>query len=264
MKRFFIYSTLIFIFLIVYQLFALYPVYFLGLEETYEDTNKNAKIEYVTNDNIKVIKIFKKQNINCPTIVFYHGNYELIDDYVGYFDRFTDSICSNVILVEYNSYGSSTGIPSASKTTEITKNILDEQKISKNQSLIIWGRSIGSAHAFNFAYKYPDIIDKLIITSGFQHPLNAITENKNVINILDHVMVYDYDANKKIDYISNKNPKIEALFIHGEKDAMFSYKLAEEMSQKFNKNGLKSNYIIHKGDHNSFYEDIEEMKNFIK
>ena len=106
-----------------------------------------------------------------PTILFFHGNGEIVTDY--------DDIASvynqkniNFIIADFRGYGFSNGEPSAINTQGDAHLIFDYivQYLEKNKyagPVFIMGRSLGSVSVLELAKRYPEDFSGLIIESGF-------------------------------------------------------------------------------------------------
>ena len=168
----------------------------------------------------------------------------------------------NILLIEYNGYGNSEGIPSLKNTNKNIISLLKKNNKKFNE-YIIWGRSIGSAHAYDFTMNYPEYSDKLIIQSGFTSPVNAITDNNSISYLLKKLMFFDYEAKPKIEkIIENKNLK-EFLIIHGVDDELFNIKYAKQKYEIFKENDIYAKKDFFKGDHNSFSFNEDILYSFL-
>lgn len=107
------------------------------------------------------------------TILFFHGNGEIVEDYddIGalYVERGI-----NFVAVDYRGYGHSTGRPTASTMLADSHVILDFVTDWLNRQehtgpLIVMGRSLGSASALELAYRHSDKIAGIILESAFAH-----------------------------------------------------------------------------------------------
>lgn len=112
---------------------------------------------------------------NAATILFFHGNGEIVSDY-DELGPFYNSIGINFIPVDYRGYGKSTGIPTVSNMMSDCHVILNYtvrlmEENSFTGPLILMGRSLGSASVLELAANYDDKIDALIIESGFAYAL---------------------------------------------------------------------------------------------
>lgn len=108
---------------------------------------------------------------SSPTILFFHGNGEIVADYdeIG---QLYNRMGINFFPVDYRGYGRSTGRPS------VTNMMRDAHLVFKYIShwrkengwegpFVVMGRSLGSASALELAAHYWSETDGLIIESGF-------------------------------------------------------------------------------------------------
>ncbi|MCP4114136.1 MAG: alpha/beta hydrolase [Desulfobacteraceae bacterium] len=108
---------------------------------------------------------------SAPTILFFHGNGEIVSDYDDLGGVY-NGMGINFIVVDYRGYGRSTGTPSVSAMMADCHPIFDTvQKhlddLGFTAPLTVMGRSLGSASALELAASKPDTIANLIIESGF-------------------------------------------------------------------------------------------------
>ena len=106
------------------------------------------------------------------TIVYFHGNGETVADYYPDFIALFQQMGMSVFLCEYRGYGGSTGIPQMAKMLEDTKAIFESINVPASD-LILFGRSVGSIYAIEFARRYPEICG-LVIESGIAVPLQRV------------------------------------------------------------------------------------------
>ena len=108
---------------------------------------------------------------NAPTILFFHGNGEIVSDY-DELAPFYNRNGINFLPVDYRGYGRSTGQPTVTTMMRDCHRIfhfVKENHASNGYTgpLIIMGRSLGSASALELAFHHSDQMDGLIIESGF-------------------------------------------------------------------------------------------------
>ena len=131
-------------------------------------------LEIPVDDNVTIGARFYSAEKAAPTILFFHGNGEIVSDYdeIGplYVKR-----RMNFLPVDYRGYGSSTGEPTVTfmmRDCHVLFGYLRhwlEQEEGYSGPLIVMGRSLGSASALELAVHYRDRISGLIIESGFAH-----------------------------------------------------------------------------------------------
>ncbi len=106
-----------------------------------------------------------------PNILFFHGNGEIAADYEEMGMLYTQ-MGINFLPVDYRGYGQSTGRPMVTAMMQDARPILDYVRAWLSDHgytgpLLVMGRSLGSAPALELACRCPDVIDGLIIESGF-------------------------------------------------------------------------------------------------
>jgi fermentation-respiration switch protein FrsA (DUF1100 family) len=109
----------------------------------------------------------------AATILFFHGNGEIVADYDDLGIVYTD-MGINFLPVDYRGYGRSTGRPTVTAVMRdchtvfaYVRNRLKEKGYTG--PIIVMGRSLGSAPALELVFHYRDEIDGLIIDSGFSY-----------------------------------------------------------------------------------------------
>ncbi len=110
---------------------------------------------------------------SAPTLLFFHGNGEIVADYEDLGPIYT-KLGFNFLPVDYRGYGRSTGTPTVSAMMADGHVILAFAgewlpKHGFTGSLVVMGRSLGSASALELAAGHPDQIHGLIIESGFAY-----------------------------------------------------------------------------------------------
>lgn len=108
----------------------------------------------------------------APTVVHFHGNGEVVSDYLGDFLHILESMGANVFIAEYRGYSMSDGSPQLGE-------MLDDVVAMVNaigepaEKLIFFGRSVGSIFALEAAHRFPTAAG-LILESGIADPLERI------------------------------------------------------------------------------------------
>jgi fermentation-respiration switch protein FrsA (DUF1100 family) len=108
-----------------------------------------------------------------PTLLFFHGNGEIVADYEDLGPLYT-KLGLNFFPVDYRGYGRSTGTPTVTAMMRDCHRILAFCQEWLNQRgfsgpLAVMGRSLGSASALELAALHPDRLDGLIVESGFAY-----------------------------------------------------------------------------------------------
>ena len=204
-----------------------------------------------TFDGEKVgIRLFLKDK-NLPTILFFHGNAELAqeyDDLAEFYNKFE----MNFIVADYRGYGLSSGSPNKENLHEDSKAIFKYAKeyLNKNNyddNLYIMGRSLGSCSAFEIIDTFSDSIKGCIIESGFvtEYPLlNLLQINPEEVdfNLSDGFMNLE----------KLKSYKGKLMVIHADLDEIIPFSQADIMTHEspsnhkelFKVNGAGHNNVI--------------------
>ncbi len=108
-----------------------------------------------------------------PNILFFHGNGEIVADY-DELGPIYNQMGINFLPVDYRGYGRSSGTPTVSAMMEDCHVIFEYvdnwlRGEGYTGSLIVMGRSLGSASALELADTHGEKIDGLIIESGFAY-----------------------------------------------------------------------------------------------
>lgn len=188
-----------------------------------------------------------------PTILFFHGNGEIVSDYDG-FARLYNAAGANLAVAEYRGYGNSSGTPTFTALLADAHVILDAVKkemASRKYSseLYIMGRSLGSVSALELAAARTGEIKGLIIESGFvcaSRIARRLGFSGEVLEPLEE------ECRQKIQSI-----RVPALIIHGEEDNLVPLAEAEAIYSLL-KTDEKKLVIIPYADHNSLIFEGEE------
>jgi fermentation-respiration switch protein FrsA (DUF1100 family) len=108
-----------------------------------------------------------------PTILFFHGNGEIVDDYEDVGPLYNHAGL-NFFAVDYRGYGHSTGIPTITTMMRDCHVIFDFfihwlRENACTGPRMVMGRSLGSASVLELAANYGNHIDGLIVESGFAY-----------------------------------------------------------------------------------------------
>jgi len=159
---------------------------------------------------------------NAPSILFFHGNGEIVIDYDDLGPLYTN-LGLNFIPVDYRGYGRSGGNPSVSSMMKDCHTIFDymRQWLKDNAfqgKFIIMGRSLGSASALELVSTRTNSIDGLVIDSGFAYAMPLL----RIIGIdPDRLDLHEEEGFRNSDKI--KQFRKPTLIIHAEKDHIIPY-----------------------------------------
>ncbi len=128
-----------------------------------------------TGDGAVIGGRFYAANLSDPTILFFHGNGEIVADYEDLASVYT-RLGAGFMPVDYRGYGISTGSPSVAAMMSDCHSVFEFAKEYLNAKghsgpLVVMGRSLGSASALELASSYPGDVAALVIESGFAYIL---------------------------------------------------------------------------------------------
>ena len=101
---------------------------------------------------------------DAKTVVYFHGNGEVVADYLPDFATWIARAGHNLLLAEYRGYGMSDGQPALVGMLEDVLPIIQSLH-APDHKIVLFGRSIGSLYALHGVSRYPQI-GGLIIESG--------------------------------------------------------------------------------------------------
>ncbi len=121
---------------------------------------------------------FYRAGTNNPTILFFHGNGEIVADYADLAKVYTRKGI-NFMPIDYRGYGRSSGSPAVTTMIKDAHPVFNfARKWLRDHGytgrFVVMGRSLGSASALELAASHTNEIDALIIDSGFADALALV------------------------------------------------------------------------------------------
>ena len=106
------------------------------------------------------------------TVIHFHGNGEIVADYLPGFAGHLNDAGADAFFAEYRGYGGSSGVPRLAKMLDdvtAVRRAVD----APDEQIVVFGRSIGSIYAIEFAAQFPKIAG-LALESGIADVLERI------------------------------------------------------------------------------------------
>jgi len=225
---------------------------------------------------VVLVCCYIKRNISGKTLVHFHGNGELVENYetnvynkVPGMRRLDDDFADlqlSVLFVEYRGYGESNGTADMRKMLKDIDAIFNHLNLDQ-QDIIVFGRSIGSIFAIHWINNYPNTA-AIIIDSGIADPLSLFLQKINPEDIgatleeLEHVGNSLFNHKTKLE-----NYKGRLLILHAQDDNIVPVNHAEA-NFSFATTENKHKVIFQSGGHNYMYllnvaAYTTELSNFI-
>lgn len=177
--------------------------------------------------NVSISCRFYVHGFKSPTILFFHGNGEVVCDY-DFIAPTYHSRGINLFVADYRGYGASGGWPTFSSMVadshqifEGFRKVLEEDGYSGK--VFLMGRSLGSVSAVELAASYADKLAGLIIESGFSSTVRLMTR---LGFPQEHLGVKDFGFPNRSEV---ETVKLPTLIIHGERDSMIPLEEAKDL-----------------------------------
>lgn len=222
-----------------------------------EDDEKNLFFE--VDEGVKIGCRLYEAGRNFPTILFFHGNGEIVTDYDDTARCYIEKNI-NLLVADYRGYGFSNGQPTIANILKDGNVIFPQAKtwLTKHgyaEVIFVMGRSLGSICAIEVAKLHQDDLTGLIIESG------SATNFRNLLYIwgffpLDHPIWREgsgFFSKEKIRQI-----KIPILIIHAERDSLIPLREAELLYKNAGTESKKL-VVIPGADHNDLMVVGEEL-----
>ena len=175
-------------------------------------------------DGISISCRFHPSSESAPSILFFHGNGEVVYDYDGIAPLY-NRVGINLFVADYRGYGQSGGMPSFSNTVadaHIIFNYFGDSLRANGYSgpLFIMGRSLGSLSAVELASSYPQEMKGLILESGF-------ASAGRLLGYLSYAFQSPHlDEFEKASLEQIRSITMPVLIIHGEYDEIIPHEQA--------------------------------------
>ena len=200
-------------------------------------------------DSIKLGCRLFIHSTTAPTLIFFHGNAEIVQDYDEIGPYYVQE-GMNFLVTDYRGYGWSDGVPLTSTFLPDSNALFLRLKEWLHANgytgpIFVMGRSLGSASAIEIASSQSEAVTGLIIESGFAKTLP-----------LAKVMGLDLEAlGVSEEQTFNNSEKIKkftkpTLILHGQRDQLIPLWQAEQLMADCGAKG-KELQIVPGADHNT-------------
>ena len=220
---------------------------------------------WVHSGGIKLACYYADKFPGAKTIVLFHGNGEVVADYIQLYLPVFNLLGYNCFLAEYRGYGMSEGEPGLEVILNDVKPIIESIPVP-HKDLILFGRSLGSLYVLQGVYLYPDI-GGLIIESGIADIIERVLLRVHP----SELGVSREELEKAVNSTFNHREKISCykgptLIMHAENDSLVNCNHGLELYTWAQ--GVKELKIFDRGDHNSIFHDnrveyLETLKSFL-
>ncbi|WP_321366046.1 alpha/beta hydrolase [uncultured Desulfuromusa sp.] len=195
-------------------------------------------------------------NPEAKTLVHFHGNGEIIDDWQGDFVTLVQKMGCNCFLAELRGYGQSTGLPQLGKMLEDVVPTVEALQRPASE-LIFFGRSVGSIFAIEAVSRFPQA-SGLILESGVADVLERLLLRVEASEL--GVSVVEFE--QEVDRVLNHQHKMMAypgpvLVMHTQNDGLVDVSHGQRLYDWTG--GKKTLKIFPRGNHNDImYVNAQE------
>ncbi len=207
-------------------------------------------------ENISLHCRFYIGGMDSPTILYFHGNGEIVSDYDGIAPLYHSGAGANLAVAEFRGYGAAGGTPTFSTILADAHTYfaaVKEELARRNycDRLYIMGRSLGSVPALDLAVAYTGESKGLIIESGFTSA-TRIARRLGFTMPPQEIELLEEECRQKVRRIT-----LPSLVIHGEADSLVPLQEAETLYALLGSERKKL-LVIPWADHNSLIFEGEE------
>ncbi len=200
----------------------------------------------------------------APTLVYFHGNGEVVADYVPRLAAQLLATGANLFLVEYRGYGASTGAPELGRMLDDVGPIL-EAVGAPPQRIVVFGRSVGSLFAIEAVDRNPDLAG-LVLESGIADPYERLRLRVDPDEVGWSPDAFEAEVRTRMDHerVLGAYPG-PTLILHARHDHLVGVRHAE-LNHEWARNSEL--VVFERGDHNSIFvwnrsEYLEAVRRFV-
>lgn len=212
-----------------------------------------AEITWVDVDGARLACYHHRPFEQGRTVVHFHGNGEVVADYLPWFPKLFESRGLNTFLAEFRGYGASTGTPLYGSMLDDVEPIFRAVDRPEEQ-MIVFGRSLGSTYALELAARHPNLCG-MIIESGIADPLERLRLRFLPGELGESDEMLAQAAARRLNHqvkLSRFNGKL--LIIHAADDTILNASNPERLAQWGNPAKTEMVLFEH-GDHNGVMSD---------
>ncbi|RLD74953.1 MAG: alpha/beta hydrolase [Bacteroidetes bacterium] len=206
---------------------------------------------FVECNGTKLACYYQNNHPNAKTVIYFHGNGEVVADYLDFFPQLFDNEKYNLLLFEFRGYGMSSGKATLVNMLDDVECVINKLNIPQTK-IILYGRSVGTLYAAHAAYIFPTA-DALILESGIADieerimiRLNSPAEINSSYEELKEEFTKHFDTKKKLSAFKGKS-----LVLHTENDQLVSVEHGKKLYEYLNQ--PKNIHLFERGDHNTIF-----------
>lgn len=202
---------------------------------------------WVETGGVRLGCYFHRPHPGAKILVHFHGNGEIVADYLGDFVSVIEWLGCNCFLAEFRGYGMSTGTPFLGRMLDDVEPLI--RAIGRpEQELILFGRSVGSLFAIHAASLFPHVAG-LILESAVADPLERLLLRISPQELGTSAAAFEAEAAARLDHQSKMESYAgPTLVMHTRHDGLVDVSHGERLYHWAG--GRKSLKIFPLGNHN--------------
>jgi pimeloyl-ACP methyl ester carboxylesterase len=191
-------------------------------------------------------------------VICFHGNGEIVADYVHDFEPAVLQLGLDVFLAEYRGYGGSSGAPLLGAMLGDVDAIVRAAGVPAER-IVAFGRSVGSMFAIELAHRHPGIAG-LILESGIASPLERLLLRVRPAELGVTAAAFEAEILRHLDHRRKLGAyRGPLLVLHAARDHLVDVSHAERVHAWAGSQD-KELVIFPRGDHNSI--QIENLTEY--
>jgi pimeloyl-ACP methyl ester carboxylesterase len=210
---------------------------------------------WVNSGGTRLACFYARKFPEAKTILMFHGNGEVVADYIQLYLPVVEALGFNCFLAEYRGYGMSEGEPGLATILEDVEPIIHSLDVPP-QDLILFGRSLGSLYVLHAVSLFPQI-GGLIIESGIADILERVLLRADP----SELGISEKELERAVNRTFNHQRKISGypgptLIMHAKYDSLVNNRHGLKLHAW--STGKKELKIFSRGDHNSIFHDNQQ------
>lgn len=205
--------------------------------------------DFTTADGVRLRCFESRPHPGAKTLVHYHGNGEVVADYLHDFVVDVTGLGLNVLLVEYRGYGGSTGEPRLGQ-------MLDDVAVVRkacgipSREVVLYGRSVGAIFALEWVAGDPAVAG-LVLESGVADPHQRLALRLDPSEIGSDRESFQAACARRLSHQEKlAQYRGPLLVFHAINDRLVELSHAQ-LHMEWSKSQNKKLVTFHRGDHNT-------------
>lgn len=175
--------------------------------------------DYIAADGTVLRCHWQRSDRATKTLVHFHGNGEIVTDYLSDYADAIAELGVNILFVEYRGYGGSGGVPQLGKMLDDVRAVREQCGLVPAET-ILYGRSVGAIFAVEWANQEPEVAG-LILESGVASPIQRLLLRMSPEDLGVDLATLEQIADERLNHRKKLSRFAgELLILHAAKDTL--------------------------------------------